>query len=99
MSTQTVVPKTDPLMAAWEKFQSSKDFQNAKGWAAHPEHLQGSLWAMFVAGFRAATKRAGFLHEQVDSASDTERLEGIPGAGAMGAVIEYREKIRQTVAA
>lgn len=35
------------------------------------------------------------LHESIDPASDMERLRGDPGAGAMGAVIEYRDKLRR----
>lgn len=42
-----------------------------------------------------ALDQAANLHEQVDCASDAERLAGLPGAGAMGAVIEYRDKIRE----
>jgi hypothetical protein len=98
MPTTSPCPQNDPLMIAWAQFQATDDFQNAQRWAAHPEHLQGSLWAVFMAGFKAATERAADLHEQVDSASDAERLDRLPGAGAMGAVIEYRDKIRQTVA-
>lgn len=86
-------------MIAWAEYQTSEEFKNTQKWAAHPEHLQGSLWAVFVAGFKVATERAASLHEQVDSASDAERLERVPGSGAMGAVIEYRDKIRETVAA
>ena len=37
---------------------------------------------------------AGYLHEQINPASDEERQNSDPGAGAMGAVIEYRDKIR-----
>lgn len=55
---------------------------------------QGNLWAAFMAGFNAATERAASLHESVNPASDTERHSKTPGAGAMGAVIEYRDTIR-----
>lgn len=99
MPTIAPVPKDDPLMKEWESYHQSNAFKNAKRWAVDPNHVDGSLWAAFEAGFRAATARAADLHEQIDSASDAERLENIPGAGAMGAVIEYRDKIRQTVAA
>lgn len=37
---------------------------------------------------------AAALFEMINPASDTERLRGDPGAGAMGAIIEYRDKIR-----
>ncbi len=43
---------------------------------------------------RLALESAAQLHESVNPASDEERLHGSPGAGAMGAVIEYRDKIR-----
>lgn len=39
-------------------------------------------------------ERCASLHESVNSASDQERFDGHPGAGAMGAVIEYRDLIR-----
>ena len=93
MSTMTIVPKNHPVMKAWEAFKETEDYANMKRWAAHPEHLDGSLWGAYERGFRDATERARDVHEQVDTASDAERLENIPGAGAMGAVIEYRDKI------
>lgn len=34
------------------------------------------------------------LHEQINPASDEERLDHVPGAGAMGAVLQYRDLIR-----
>lgn len=99
MPTMAPVPKDDPLMRAWKEFQTSEQFENVKRWVTDPAHTEGSLWGAFQAGFTAATKRAAELHEQVDPASDAERLDRLPGAGAMGAVIEYRDKIRQTIAA
>lgn len=87
------------MMKAWEAFKETPAYANAKSWAADPNHLEGSLWAMYSRGFADATKRAAELHEEIDSASDAERLEKVPGAGAMGAVIEYRDKIRETAAA
>lgn len=56
----------------------------------------GALWAAFMAGFNAATERAAYLHESVNPASDEERQHNVPGAGAMGAVIQYRDLIRAT---
>lgn len=40
-------------------------------------------------------ERCAQLHEQVNPASDDERFHHAPGAGAMGAVIQYRDLIRQ----
>ncbi len=42
-----------------------------------------------------AIETAAQLHESVNPASDDERQAGAPGAGSMGAVIEYRDKIRE----
>lgn len=60
------------------------------------QFVVGSMWAAFMTGFNAATERAASLHESVNPASDAERLNKDPGAGAMGAVIEYRDMIRAT---
>lgn len=40
-------------------------------------------------------ERAASLHEIINPASDEERANSVPGAGAMGAVIEYRDAIRK----
>lgn len=99
MPTMTICPATDPLMIAFSAWHESAEYANTRRWALKPDHVDGSLWAAFEAGFKAATERATNLHEQVDSASDAERIENLPGAGAMGAVIEYRDKIRETIVA
>jgi len=39
------------------------------------------------------------LHESVDGTCDHERNSNLPGAGAFGAVIEYRDIIRARIAA
>lgn len=94
MNTMTKLPDDHPLMRAWLEHRGSAEFNNSKSWAAKPEHLQGSLWALFMAGWNSATERAASLHESVNVASDTERSNNVPGADAMGAVIEYRDLIR-----
>lgn len=45
---------------------------------------------------RSERERCAMLHESVNPASDDERLHHDPGAGAMGAVLEYRDLIRST---
>lgn len=54
----TPVPKDHPLSVAWEKYKATDDFANTKKWAIHPEHVDGSLWAAFMAGFQAASGKA-----------------------------------------
>ena len=39
-------------------------------------------------------ERYASLYESVNPASDEERLNNVPGAGAMGAVLEFRDLIR-----
>lgn len=95
MPTERLLEKDHPLMEAWETYVGTEDYVNSFKWAAHEQHRMGSMWGAYMAGWIAATKRAGDLHEQVNPASDDERLKDIPGAGAMGAVIEYRDTIRK----
>lgn len=47
--------------------------------------------AGYLEGLRAAARE----FENVSPASDEERMRGDPGAGAMGAVLEYRDRIRK----
>jgi len=47
--------------------------------------------------YRAGLEEAARLHEMINPASDAERLENIPGAGAMGAIIDYRDAIRARI--
>ena len=42
----------------------------------------------------AERERCASLFESVDPASDDERFHNVPGAGAMGAVLEFRDLIR-----
>jgi len=59
MTAQTPLSKDDPRMVAWEKYKETKDYENAHRWALYVEHqvshphIDGSLWAMFQAGFEA----------------------------------------------
>jgi hypothetical protein len=54
MTCMAPVPKDHPLMVAWEAYKASDEYANSKKWAAHPEHLEGSLWTLFMAGFQSA---------------------------------------------
>lgn len=96
MSASQEMPLTHPLRAAWEQYKLSDDYTNTRKWAEHANHVDGSLWAVWLAAYHAATERAASLHESVNPASDEERANNVPGAGAMGAVIQYRDLIRGT---
>ena len=94
MPAMSPIPADHPLMKSWETYKQTEDYRNSFKWAADLEHRTGSMWAAFEAGFRAATERAASIHEQINPASDQERNDKSPGAGAMGAVVEYRDAIR-----
>lgn len=47
------VQKDAPVMVAWNNYKSCDEFKNARKWALHEEHVDGSLWAAFYAGFFA----------------------------------------------
>ena len=40
-------------------------------------------------------ERCAAVHESINPACDHERQNGAPGAGAMGAIIEFRDAIRK----
>lgn len=72
---QQQVTEDDPLMIAWNAHQQTDAFSNAKKWAAHEQHLDGALWAVFESGFRAGGKtvheangQALFAFDQRDKA-------------------------------
>src|SRR4051812_29551363 len=54
MTTSAPVPADHPLMVAWTAYTATEEFANTLRWASKPEHSQGSLWAAFEQGFRAA---------------------------------------------
>lgn len=85
------MPMSHPLRAAWEQYKQTEDYKNTSKWAKQPEHLEGSLWGVWLAAYSAATERAASLHESVRVNCDHEPDAG---AGAMGAVIQYRDMIR-----
>ena len=60
------VPAGDPLMVAWSAYKATDAFQNSKRWAAHAEHVDGSLWAAFEFGFRKAYEEIPWLLKELD---------------------------------
>ncbi len=57
MGAMTPVSNDDPLMVAWNEYKASEEYQYTKKWAAFEEHVDGSLWAAFLAGWSAANTR------------------------------------------
>lgn len=54
MSEQTPLPADHPIKVAWDKFRATDGYANTRRWAAHEKHVDGSLWAAFIAGYEAA---------------------------------------------
>lgn len=82
------------------KMNDRPDNSNADEWNLFlVEHGVSSDHSPYIAvqiaeALEGERERAATLHESVNPASDDERLKNLPGAGAMGAVIEYRDLIR-----
>lgn len=53
MPTETPVGADDPRMLAWNAYKATPEYANTRKWALHEEHVDGSLWAAFFAGFQA----------------------------------------------
>ncbi len=72
---------------------------NADEWEVWLREHEGSYYGFIAVqiaeAIEAERERCAMLHEQVNPASDDERINGVPGAGAMGAVIQYRDLIRK----
>lgn len=68
MTAMQRLPEDDPIMVAWRAYNETDEAKNSRRWAqrmnfeqdtsgdiakiTHP-HLDGSLWAVFLAGFSA----------------------------------------------
>ena len=56
MSVMQPVPADHPLLLAWTAHKKTDEYANSKRWAANEQHLDGSLWALFSAGWYAASE-------------------------------------------
>lgn len=69
---ETPVPPEAPVMKAWEQYKATEGYANTRMWAHHEDHVDGSLWAAFYAGFFAcAVNAAG---PAADAATEIEQL-------------------------
>lgn len=91
----------DALLAVDREAQQARDREwltALEGGTGGPAEITSAVQYARSQYEGAATAREreayGNLHEVVDAACDHERLNGHPGARAMGAVIEYRDAIR-----
>lgn len=54
MSAQAELPKGHPMRDAWETYSATDKYANTRRWALTEAHVDGSLWAAFIAGYGAA---------------------------------------------
>ena len=59
METMKAIPSNHPMMLAWHEYQKNAYYENTKKWASYPDHVDGSLWAVFMAGWEACEKELG----------------------------------------
>jgi len=64
-------------MIAWEVYKQSDSYENTKKWAAHPEHIEGSLWAAFSEGFimkQPLTNQSAHLAGKIEGMEEAETI-------------------------
>lgn len=61
LTTESPVPADHPVMKAWEAFKEIDAYANARKWALHERHVDGSLFAMFMAGW----ERSSWVYPQI----------------------------------
>ena len=52
-SGQTEIPLSHPMRKMWEEYKASSDYASTRKWAGYDMHVDGSLWAAFVAGWNS----------------------------------------------
>lgn len=64
MTAMAPVPADHPLMIAWNAFKDSEEYPNVRKWGQYPQHIDGSLWAAFSAGFAASLHKEQLTPEE-----------------------------------
>lgn len=54
MPTMQALPSDHPEMKAWERYKKEPGYENTLKWATQHNYTEGSLWAAFDEGWRAA---------------------------------------------
>ena len=83
MSASAQIPNDHPLMQAWNAHQATAEYANSRRWAQHDYGVEGSLWALFVAGWMAAQGcgcRPGTCESKTTGCRMAEEVN--PGSGA-----------------
>jgi hypothetical protein len=66
MSDSRKLPDDDPRIVAWNEYRATQDYANTRNWALHKEHVDGSLWAAFLAGHALAQAAATIAERRME---------------------------------
>ena len=53
MSIEQKLPDGNDVLAAWHDYRKTESYKTAKEWASYKNHIDGSFWTIFYAGFCA----------------------------------------------
>jgi hypothetical protein len=67
MSTEQRLQANHPLMREWTAYKQTEEYANSRKWAQQEAHVDGSMWAAFMAGWMA--------HESYADASEAEKAQ------------------------
>ena len=84
MTTQQLVPENAPVMLAWKAHKTTEEYANSLRWAVDPKHAEGSLWALFYAGYfscATAVARDAMPPEQERGGAVMVTVTGRTGSG------------------
>lgn len=73
------LPSDDPILLAWQAYSAGEEYENTKRWASKVEHIDGSLWAAFLAGWQA--------HAREEPPPQTSRRRLWPWSWTVGTVL------------
>ena len=94
MNASSPVPADHPLMVAWNAHKATEAFANSKRWAADANHAEGSLWALFLAGWEAANGDRNYFAETALKAAPVapwgEVRKGLETIGIYSLKFNYR---------
>lgn len=86
--TMAAVPADHPLTIAWEKYKLDPSFNNTKRWAyCDPKYTEGSLWAAFEKGWRAAYDARAAGQRSLDEAPHKRKKSEFIDALVLGILI------------
>lgn len=66
MGASAPLPEGDPRLISWKAYQETEEFANTKEWLSKPQHVIGSLWAVYLQGYTDAQKGKG-THDSTDN--------------------------------